>query len=284
MESQERTQEDATFQLSGDGFIYAVTHIPRGSPLAGLVVCPPILVEFMTNYRHEVLLCRELAQRGLAAQRFHYRGAGHSGGDEAAVTLETMIEDGLAAADCLRARTGVTRIGFLGTRWGALAAAGLAARHPAAPLVLWDPALDGQQYMREVIRGRLLRELRDARFAGAGTDGWMEELRSTGRVDVLGYPLHRAFYEAGLTVRLDALAGDHRGPVLLVQFGRRSGPRPAYAALVERLRASGRRVDLRFIGEEPAWSWPGHRLRDVDSIVRLTAEWLQTIFGEAGRP
>ena len=69
--------------------------------LGGVVACPSIYQDLFAGYRDEVLLARSLAARGIAVQRFHYRGAGHSDGDVAgAITSLTSssVIDFLSAA------------------------------------------------------------------------------------------------------------------------------------------------------------------------------------------
>jgi len=267
-------REEPAFLPSGDVQLFGVTYAPEGAGRLGLVVCCPILVEFMTNYRHEVVLGRALAERGLPVQRFHYRGAGHSGGDEREASLETMVEDALAAGRWLQDRTGVECVGFLGTRWGGLVAGLAALRHPGAPLILWEPVTDAGRYFRELIRGRLIRELKDRRFAGAGTDAWTDELERSGRIDILGYALHRRLHESGRGRRLEEIRTGGSRPVLLVQFGRRKALRPEYVRLKEHLDDGLPIVETRFLREEPAWFWPGHRMQSLPALVQMTSAWL----------
>jgi pimeloyl-ACP methyl ester carboxylesterase len=266
-------REEAAFLPFGSSPLFGVTYTPLQGRGLGLVVCCPILVEFMTNYRHEVLLARTLAANGVAVQRFHYRGAGHSGGDESEASLETMVEDALLASRWLQERTGVGRVAFLGTRWGGLIAGLAALAHPGAPLILWEPVVDAGRYFREVIRGRLVRELKDRRFAAAGADAWTTELEQTGRIDILGYALHRRLHESGRGRRLEEIRTGGSRPVLLIQFGRRNALRPDYLRLTESLNGASR-VETRFLREEPAWFWPGHRMKSLPSLVQMTAGWL----------
>ncbi|MDP8959415.1 MAG: alpha/beta hydrolase, partial [Actinomycetota bacterium] len=114
--------------------LFGFLHLPEGRPRAGIVVCSPLHAEFLRNYRREVLVARALAARGFAVQRFHYRGTGSSDGQASEATYETMRQDALLAAGHVLERSGATRLGFLGTRWGALVAAAGAAGFPGAPL------------------------------------------------------------------------------------------------------------------------------------------------------
>lgn len=267
-------REEITFIDVRETSVFCVTYVPRTPAPLGLVICPSILVEHLTNYRHEVMLARSLARRGVAVQRFHYRGTGHSGGEEGEVSLETMVEDTLALARRFRAQIGLTRIAFHGTRWGALVAGVSAASDPDAPLMFWEAVVDGSRYFRELIRGRLVREMKDERFAQGPADGWVQELAHQGRVDILGYPLYRTLFGSGQGQRLDQVLSDRGRTTLLVQLSRGNVLRPDFARLKDGVERAGGTCDVRIIHDEPAWFFPGHRMKSADTLVRVTAEWL----------
>lgn len=254
--------------------VFEVTYVPDGGARLGVVICSPILMEQSKTYRHEVLLARSLAARGIAVQRIHYRGTGHSGGDDAEVTHETMVEDTLAAAKRFVARTGVRRLGFVGTRWGALVAGAAIRRYPHGPLVLWEPVVDGAQYFRELVRARLVRELRLGHPTGASANTWQQELEQHGWTDILGYALHRPLLRSAQGVRLSQLLEGCVDQVLLVQFVRHGKPRSDMAQLAERLSARSGKVDVRSVNDEPAWNFTEYPMKSVGELVNLTVDWL----------
>ena len=90
-------------------------------------------------------------------------------------------------------------------------------------------------------------------------------------------------YESGRGQRLDAVLAGRTGPILLVQFGRQNALRPDYARLKERLNGQGA-FDVQFIRDEPAWFFPGHRMKSADDLVELTTDWLVTIDQESRGP
>jgi pimeloyl-ACP methyl ester carboxylesterase len=277
------SEEPAFLDFKGT-CLFTVCYLPAGPPRAGLVICCPMLVEHMTNYRNEVLLARAVAREGIAVQRFHYRGTGHSEGDESEVSVESMVEDAVFAAGRLRDRTGATPLAFMGTRWGALVAAEAARPDTPAPLLFWEPVTDGARYFRELIRGRLVRELKDSRFAVPSSDAWRGELTAKGWIDILGYALHRRLYDSGQGRQLDETVAGCRAPVLVVQFGRGNTSRPDYLRLKERVERNGGKTEIRFVRDEPAWLFPGHRMEAADTLVRLSTDWLVAAVGDGVRP
>ena len=68
--------------------------------------------------------------------RYHLSGMGDSDGDPGQMTLRTLEDDAAWAAQLLAAAAGDVPMGFVGMRWGALAAAS-AARARAAERPPW---------------------------------------------------------------------------------------------------------------------------------------------------
>lgn len=277
----EKYVEEATIRSIDGTAMFEVTYIPDVPATVGVVICSSILVEQLTVYRYEVLLARALAAQGVAVHRFHYRGTGHSAGEDNEVSPESMVEDAISAAERMRARTGVTRLGYMGTRWGGIVAAAAAGQDQVSPLVLWEPVVVGERYFRQLVRGRLVREMKDQKPT-AMSGSWMKELDEKGKLDILGYALYRDFYYKGRDVCLSPLLRNRKAPVLLVQFGRQSTVHADYAQLRHELAALGVRVDIHFIRDEPAWFFPAYLISSASALINLTVEGLMRNDGKAG--
>jgi len=80
-----------------------------------------------------------LAAAGFTTLRVDFRGRGDSTGDPAAVTLDDMIADAVAAGHYLQTQQGVTRLHLVGLCSGGNVALGAAAQLPCAGhLVCWS--------------------------------------------------------------------------------------------------------------------------------------------------
>ena len=277
-----RFREETTFFEHRGERMFTVTHIPaHATAEVGLVICCSILVEHLTNYRREVLLARRLAAGGMAVQRFHYRGAGHSTGDESQTTLASMVDDALAAADRLQARAGVRQVAFMGTRFGALVAAQAAGARPGGLLVFWEPVIDADRYFRELIRARLIHELKDMRRAYGAADAWKAEMARQGLVEIMGYPLFHNLYESARGAGLQARLPDTMPAVLVVQMGGGSAVRPATEQLRAWIAERGGTTQIEVVPEDPVWLFVGQRIMNsADTPVQITANWL---VGEVAR-
>lgn len=246
------------------------------------MICSPLHAEFMTNYRREVLLARTLAARGVAVQRFHYRGSGNSYDDPGATTFGSMLEDTLAATDRLRQKTGLAEIAHLGTRIGALVAAAAGRASADSVLLLWEPTVDPSSYFRDLFRASLIRDLTDDSSGRRPAGAQLETLRANGSVDVLGYLVHRDLYESVVGRSLVSEIGDGGRHILIVQLGRDQHLRRENRDLVATLEASGASVTGRVVAANESWWFVNEPKRSKAvgaAVVDLTTGWLLAALG-----
>jgi pimeloyl-ACP methyl ester carboxylesterase len=156
-----------------------------------VLFCPPLAHEFYNAHRCSGQLAASLSDAGLAVLRFDYYGTGDSPGDWEDASIARWLDDIGCAAGELRAR-GYARLCLVGLRFGATLAALFAAeRGPVEGLVLWEPVVSGENYLRE------LADLHQQMMAGtsAADTGEGRELlgfefrdslrREIGRIDLL---------------------------------------------------------------------------------------------------
>ncbi len=285
------TSEEAAFQEVDGIQVMTVVNLPLSSPRGLVVICSPLFAEFQKNYRREILLARALASRGFASARFHYPGSGNSGGHPGEVGFATVT----AAADQVARRVGselgVEHVAFLGTRFGALVAAVGARGWEGAPLVLWEPVAEPQRHLDEIIRMAQLHGMTTTKVdVAAMRREMLKRLETEGVLDVLGYQIHRTFYEttAGRTLSGE-MEYDGRN-TLLVQVGGRQ-LRRRFATLAEEIRAAGHSVDTAIISHSEAW-WATaggdyFRAEDQQPLVKdllaTTTSWIISQAGWSGR-
>jgi alpha/beta superfamily hydrolase len=271
-------REEVAF-FGGADRLFGCLHLPRSGSEAGLLICSPVASEFEKNYRRETLVAWALASRGVAVGRFHYRGVGHSDGDSAALSIERMVEDAAAAAGHLTERTGVTRLAFLGTRLGALVAAATARRDGAAPLVLWEPVVEGTRYFTEVFRAGSMADLSEGRRdAAPSEEEVVTRLAAEGRVDIVGHTIGKPLYDSVVGRTVESELDPATRPVLVVQLSQSQKVRPTYRALADRLRALGCRVEVLVIDEVEAW-WFGEERRGKAALTKATTDWVAARLG-----
>jgi uncharacterized protein len=156
------------FQAHDRDLLAAVHLSPRlHARSAAVLLCNPFGEEAARAHRAYRVMARRLEDAGYAAMRFDYAGTGDSSGNLADYGVDAWVEDIEAAADELRRESGVSRIVLVGLRFGATLAALCAQRGRlrGAHVVLWDPVVDGAQYLRELRRAH--RAYMDAEFGRA---------------------------------------------------------------------------------------------------------------------
>ena len=117
----------------------------------GVVVCPPIGVEYMSTYRSLRYVADYFALSGIPAFRFDYHGTGDSSG---LIEEPERVNDWLwsieeAGKQLLKA-TGCNSFGLFGLRIGATLASVVAEHISLSFLVLWAAPESGRKYIREV--------------------------------------------------------------------------------------------------------------------------------------
>ena len=273
--------EEATLIGPAARRMFTVLHLPASRLIGGVVICSPLHAEFAHNYRREVLIARDLAMHGVAVQRFHYVGTGNSDGDSDALTWESMQRDAHVASDLLRDRTSVEMLSFLGTRMGAFAAVGAAARFPGSPLALWEPCLDAAGYFRDIVRHAVIRDVAQS-ASSAGTSRPSFDDIEQGSADILGYsvgaPLYASF--AGRHLR-DELATDPR-ELLLIQLDRNDRMRAGFADLIHDRIANRHPTEARAVRTNESWWFlgdPADSRRPTKAVVDATSRWLLGVLG-----
>jgi pimeloyl-ACP methyl ester carboxylesterase len=180
-------------------------HLPDGleKKRSGLVIVHDYGGEKVGPHRMFVKLARKLvAANEQAVLRFDMRGCGESPGDFEAMTMDTQVEDTMAAFAYLRGHTAVdpSHMALLGFSLGGCVAALCAPSLNPKTLLLWSPVL----YPKEVLERSWKEEI------PGGVD-WVD-----GKLDHNGLLVGWEFYESLAEAEpLQALTA-YPGPVLVI--------------------------------------------------------------------
>lgn len=263
----------------GEPPLFVSLHLPAEAHRA-VLVCSPLYAEFMQNYSREVRLSRGLAAAGVASARFHYRGTGDSAGDPAEVAIDRMVEDALEVAHHLIAETGVSELDVVGTRLAGHVAAQVVQRlNPGSRLVVWEPVTDPGRYFDEVFRANRMVGVIAQNDATAGKQSMVEELRTAGRVDVVGYHVHRALYDSAVATPFPTHG---LGKVFLIQASRSDRIKKNVQALADAIARDGGQADIAVVPPGEGW-WihnydedtsPDAAQDAVSRLVAVTTGWL----------
>lgn len=132
--------------------LFGAVHEPRQPQAnrAAVLLCHAGIHEYMRTHWAMRRLADVLADAGHVVLRFDYSGTGDSSGRLEDATIEQWVEDITVAHEELADICGHSKISLVGLRLGALLAAMASAKKSVERLILWDPVVDGDDYLSEL--------------------------------------------------------------------------------------------------------------------------------------
>lgn len=252
--------------------LFGWLHLPPHSAASiGLVICNAFGNEALCSHRSVRHFAERAARQGIPTLRFDYDGTGDSAGhDLEPDRLVAWIASAGAAADEIRAATGVARVCFAGIRLGA-AIATLAAleRTDVAGLIAIAPVLSGKAYVREL---RLLTRAMEAKSNST----------NSGNPDLLqaaGFAMTAQTQESLLEIDLKRLAKPPAAQVLVLD----RAELPAGDAWPQHLRNLGARAERVAVSGYTEMMLDSHETVIPQEIIGTALGWLDGITGPRQR-
>lgn len=151
-----------------DRQLYAALHRPgHADATRGVVLVPPLLHEQPRARRFLAEVASAFATNGIAALRFDFYGSGDSAGRADEMQMASMHEDLSRASAALRSLTGVSKVAVMAWRASALVAWDWLRQGGAAcELILWEPVVDGREWLDTLLSADAAERCSSERYTG----------------------------------------------------------------------------------------------------------------------
>jgi pimeloyl-ACP methyl ester carboxylesterase len=244
--------------------LFGIYHPPavERSRSYGIVLSCPIGHEYLYAYRAFRQLAIQLARSGFPVLRFDYYGCGDSAGESDEGNVNQWKDDVSRAIDELKDASKLSKMCLVGGRLGATLSVLVGGqRDDLEGIVLWDPIVNGKEYVQELTRCH---------------QNWLDEQTlkptfvegSNQQSEVLGFPLTSALRDGLENVDLLAMRRCPAKYVLIVE-----GNNSADACrLGNHLKKCGAYLDYQNIASSQIWL----RKRGGDNAL-VPAHLLRTI-------
>jgi len=269
---QQASFEIEPFFLSGEqGALFCIHLYPTNTtPKGGILYLHPFAEEMHKSRRMAALQARHFAAEGYAVLQVDLTGCGDSACDFGDATWEIWLADARHAHAWLSANTAGPII-----LWGLRTGASLAVELSSAlsgiqRLILWQPVVNGEQYLNQFLRIKLASEMLSGNQAQSGTKVLRAKLEAGESFEVGGYMLGAAMARDLACLKLADTPPPC--PVVWLEVGAEDGdlPTPASQRIVDTWRDAGVSVHTRTLTGEPFWVT--QEITECPGLIEATTE------------
>ena len=269
---QQPSFEIEPFFLSGkSGALFCIHLYPTGiAPKGGILYLHPFAEEMHKSRRMAAVQARRFAAEGYAVLQVDLTGCGDSAGDFGDATWERWLADAGCAHEWLSAKTSGPII-LWGLRTGASLAVELSRTLPPVRcLLLWQPVVNGEQYLNQFLRIKLASEMLSEGQAQGGTKGLRVRLDAGESIEVGGYMLGTAMAHDLASLKLAEMPPSC--PVEWMELGTSDGDtlNPGSLGIVNAWRTKCVNVHTRTLIGEPFWVT--QEITECSSLIEATLE------------
>ena len=231
------------------------------------VLCHPWGSEYLYAHRTMRQLAAKLSAAGFHTLRFDFFGTGDSGGDMVDADLSGWATDVELAIEEIKDIVGATQVTLIGLRLGAAVSINVATKLPRQidALVLWDPVVSGEEYLR--LLGDAARQHAERQqLAAASASQSNEKHRS---IEILGFPLTQRMKHDIQSIELRASLSPPPSRTLLLVTERL----PSHAGLSSG--SSSETLEVEFMSAVRPWvEDPTHIGMVPFGVIQRIVNWL----------
>ncbi|MCU7946736.1 MAG: alpha/beta hydrolase [Candidatus Thiodiazotropha sp. (ex Cardiolucina cf. quadrata)] len=255
--------------------IYTIQHIPDRAPIKGaFVFIHPFAEEKLWSHRVYVSFAREMVQHGYLVVRFDFRGHGDSETEFVCSSLEDHISDIDCVITTIKSDFEISQIGLFGLRFGAtLSAIYASSSTDISRLILWDPVINGERYMQEILRSNLATQMAIKGKVEITRDELINQMQSGKPINIDGYLLTHNYFLQLSALKLLELNYHQSTQCIINQIVK--NPKQPLNKLYQELvmRFSGNST-IKKSHEEQFWKEIKTFYQNADNLTTSSIEWL----------
>ena len=254
--------------------LFVINYSPVDHPPAASIIFLPPFAEEMHKSRHLVSQqARQFAEKGYQVVVFDLTGCGDSPGSFEDATWEIWTEDAYACCDWLTS-TSSAPLFLWGLRTGGLLATALSTQyHNATKLLLWQPVIDGEHFVKQFIRQKLAtHNLLSGSSEKLDSKNLLNNLNNQGYIEIGGYNTAETLLTA--ISRLKITDNTPQCPVYWLELGLENSETlcPASHQAAAAWRESDVKLITKTIKGQPFWST--QELLDSPELIKTTSDVL----------
>lgn len=260
------------FFRTSEKYLFCCYHRPQGKHYrdCGVILCYPLGQEGIWSHRTFRQLAIGLSRAGFPVLRFDFSGCGDSEGDCDQWSIQqwkTDIESGLVE---LKKRTQVKNVCLIGLRLGATLARMVGAtREDVKGMVLWDPVINGRDYVDELTSQQ---QKHLERYRGV-PQNFIQENEGQ---EVIGFTLTKDFLTNLQRINLLTVSSQYAKKVLFIQ----STEDLLEKELENQIRKNHPFVEFQHLPSNPIWIKGDTLARKLvpQHIIESVVSWTSEVF------
>ena len=246
----------------------------------GLVICSPFAEEKLWSHRVIVNFARCLANNGFSVLRFDYMGHGDSEGSFEDSDIETRLSDIKCAVDIIKEQFEIHKIGLLGLRLGAALAAVYAERDlTLAFLVLWEPIIHVETYLKQCLRANLATQMSTYKKIKYTRKQMIEDFKAGKNINIDGYLMSADLFQQASSIDLVKRTLEYSGPVNIMHISKIDNVKApiGITELHQKYKQKNSSAELNIITEEPFWQSVKAYYQKSDNLFNATLDFFNKI-------
>jgi len=266
---------DCFYFKSKNHRLFACLHYPKSivNKRHGVVLCAPFAEEKLWSHRIFVNFAEMLSSQGYSVLRFDYMGDGDSEGNFEESDIETRLQDIEQAVKTIKEEARVEKVGLLGLRLGATLCALFAEEGNAADcLILWEPVVNVENYLKQCLRSSLSTQMATYRKIIYTREQMISDFEKGKSVNFDGYLMSSNMYMQGSKIDLLNYPVKYSKPVIIFNITKNQNktPSPAIQKLQEKYYRLNPKSKILTISEKTFWSDTKTYNQKVDTLFNST--------------